>query len=200
MSYGKDMNEVARQRVWEEHLVKLSAQSRKAGALNTNFTVNPYHMQGKTITEPKLNARPARFLDREHAALVSITKQLGDRAEKVLGPLPPAPGTSSTLPPLSTKSNGGSARGASTAGESLPPLQSTNNGAPADDIGQKSLRQLREVHRAPTQKYQFPQTEAQELGWLSKPLLAGPPVIHAKKSCEETRFATHAVKMNAKRM
>ena len=190
--HGKDMSEVARQRVWEEHLVKISAQAAKAGGLNETFTVNPYRMQGKTITEPKINKRPARFLDREKAALEAIAKQLGPKAE-ALGLIPEP----TRLPPIAAA--GSSARGGLGDSEKLPPLPSARK-PDEEDAGHKSLRKLHEIHEVPTKKYKFPQTESQEFGWLSQPLLKGGHQIHGKKSCDETRFAVHAVRMNAKRM
>ena len=30
---------------------------------------------------------------------------------------------------------------------------------------------IQQAHRPPTQKYIFPQTEAQEIGWISQPLV-----------------------------
>jgi hypothetical protein len=55
---------------------------------------------------------------------------------------------------------------------------------------------LTAVHKTPKDKYDFPQTEAQEMGWLNRPLLVHPQgsrFNHPRKTCEVTRYAAHIV-------
>eukprot|EP01064_Diplonema_japonicum_P025653 TRINITY_DN37066_c0_g1_i2.p2 TRINITY_DN37066_c0_g1~~TRINITY_DN37066_c0_g1_i2.p2 ORF type:complete len:174 (+),score=48.25 TRINITY_DN37066_c0_g1_i2:60-524(+) len=49
---------------------------------------------------------------------------------------------------------------------------------------------LLSVHKTPIDKYPIPQTESQEIGWLSRPLVPTQSEFqHALRSCDITKFA-----------
>eukprot|EP01059_Diplonema_ambulator_P014841 TRINITY_DN2585_c0_g3_i1.p1 TRINITY_DN2585_c0_g3~~TRINITY_DN2585_c0_g3_i1.p1 ORF type:complete len:171 (+),score=35.59 TRINITY_DN2585_c0_g3_i1:49-513(+) len=59
---------------------------------------------------------------------------------------------------------------------------------------EKTAAQIHEcllsVHKTPVEKYPFPQTESQEIGWISQPLVKPQPQFqHSLRSCDITRFA-----------
>lgn len=173
-----DMSPVAQQRVWEEHLVKVASQQRKQNA-HAEFSVNPLRMKSKTMTEPKINKRELRFLDRERAALEAIQRQLKQRAEASDRPAAAAD------PPSEATTQRGTA-------PPLPPIRGSSK-PPAGDDALESL--MASAHAPPTKKYKFPQTEAQELGWMTSPLVKRDPLFaHGLRSCDVTRFSTFAVK------
>lgn len=59
---------------------------------------------------------------------------------------------------------------------------------------------LLSVHKTPLEKYKFPQTSAQQIGWYSAEIHKIPPTkfAFAKKSCEETAYADVLIKSSTK--
>ncbi len=192
MMVKNDMSPVAQQRVWEEHLVKEARQQSKFRSASDEvpFSINPQSLKSKTLPEVKINRREARFLDRERAALAAIQRQL---AARTAASAAPAINTASALPTLTSPTRGSASatRRADATLESLPPLQTRQ-------VDKATLEKMALVHQGPKAKYAFPQTEAQELGWLSKPLVRPDTLFHhGLKSCDVTAFANFAVSRNS---
>jgi hypothetical protein len=201
-----DMTPVARQRVWEEHLLKVAAQERRysaaAGEVHC-FSVNPMKLKGKTMTDPKINRRESRFLDRERAALESIQRQLAGRIAAEQTSTTPLPIAAADVPLIPAARNLPDAAAAvGNRSTSLPPIR----GATVDTKAASSkprgrfdteaglLEAMATVHQGPTAKYAFPQTESQEVGWMSRPLVRPDRHFHhGLKTCDVTRYATFAV-------
>ena len=197
---------MAQQRVWEEHLLKVAAQERRyaaegRGPAAASFSVNPTKLKSKTMTDPKINRRDARFLDRERAALAAIQKQLADRVSDESKAGASSHGQPSALPAITSPARQAASAGAADASrpsfEPLPALASTSQRGATKSAaaGDERLREaMSSVHKGPTAKYSFPQTESQELGWMSQPLVRPERQFrHGLKSCDVTKFATFAV-------
>lgn len=185
---------VAKEKIWKEHLDKCALQERRHRVEHPVFRRNPFTMalHDRPLAE-SINRRSDRFLDRDKAALSAILKQLGPRAKELTEgddddefavPLP--------LPADTNTSGGrGSVIGAPSVGPT-PSIASTK--VTEDDADTKVLKKLlAQVHQTPHEKYNFPMTTAQELGWI-------PPIRKAKedqrfrfgiKNSEITKFAGH---------
>lgn len=187
----EDVSPVAQQRVWEEHLNKEARQQSKFREASeaAPFSLNPQSLKAKTLPKVKINEREARFLDRERAALATIQKQLASRAAAASAPATVHPNNAATvLPAIASPSQTRQNAGASQTYESLPTLSTKKQ-------HEQSLDELMaRVHQGPKAKYAFPQTEAQELGWMTRPLVKPDRQFqHGLKSCDVTAFAHFAV-------
>eukprot|EP00667_Euglena_gracilis_P023065 EG_transcript_25920 len=64
--------------------------------------------------------------------------------------------------------------------------------SPTSKLPEALDRSLKGVHLVPKDKFPFPQTEAQEIGWLGGPLTEAskdPRFQYHKKSCDMTKYA-----------
>eukprot|EP00994_Dinema_validum_P004426 NODE_2476_length_689_cov_94.073437_g2024_i0.p1 GENE.NODE_2476_length_689_cov_94.073437_g2024_i0~~NODE_2476_length_689_cov_94.073437_g2024_i0.p1 ORF type:complete len:165 (+),score=20.40 NODE_2476_length_689_cov_94.073437_g2024_i0:79-573(+) len=55
---------------------------------------------------------------------------------------------------------------------------------------------LSAVHKTPKDKYESAQTEAQEIGWVCRPLVVQPPgsrFVHPRQTCEITKYAAQII-------
>ena len=174
---------VAKERIWKEHLDKCAHQERRHRVKDPVYRVNPFRMvkHDRPLAEP-INRREQRFLDRDKAALAAIVKQLGPRAKELMED---GDDLGTSLPPIhEAKSALPVAESVSLRNSVVPPEE--------EDEGSRQVRtMLTRVHQTPVEKYSFPMTESQELGWI-------PPRRKAKedgrfrfglKNCEMTKFA-----------
>ncbi len=194
------MSEIEKQKVWEEHLRKV-AHFQRLHHVEPAFRINPYTASKHMLPQP-INPREARFLDREKAALSTFTKRLGGSAgATVVSDRPAAAALSASITLQKTNDGAGQTTIKTVAAPaSLPPIvlvkdplvvsprgaeaNATNHGAEFSVVDR-----VTEVSRRPTEKYSFPQTEAQELGWYSRPLVPTDPRFrHGLKSCDVTQF------------
>jgi hypothetical protein len=199
-----DMSPVAQQRVWVEHLHKLSTQERRAAAAGTSsgtFSVNPMKLKGKTMTEPKINQRETRFLNREHAALAAMQRQLersdpSSAAAMQLQQSLPAIGRPAASASVKREAAGVDPAEKPSTASRLPALPGASpHGASASKrataaIDAASLHEaMATANRGPTAKYSFPQTESQEVGWMSQPLVRPErQFTHGLKKCDVTKM------------
>merc|ERR1711916_350302 len=66
-------------------------------------------------------------------------------------------------------------------------------------MDEELVAKLQTANKIPREKYEFPQTEAQMIGWLSDPLVARNPRFHKPISyCTETKYVEEVVKFGNK--
>ena len=184
---------VAKEKIWKEHLDKCSNQERKHRKDIHTFSMNPFRaMQpnNRPLAEP-CNKRQNRFLDRDKAALGAIIKQLGpEKARHLMDE--PGEGSDGAITEYSIpqqRSNAGN--------DSLPPIhgaQRSEGGASQSLVGgeENVKKLLAMVTQTPVEKYDFPMTESQELGWMPprQKAKADNRFRFGKKNCEVTKFAS----------
>jgi hypothetical protein len=222
------MSPVAEARVWEEHLAKIDMQQRKhthVGVFNINpYNMrNKTLAESKISKRPdRFLDREAAALDAINGQLrrrlqeVELRESHAGGAQAQLQQQAPATAEGSTwksqskLPGIAGRGGTASSRDVIAAHllqYDTPAPQSAKTALPAlNDADskhraalQESLaRQLISVTQVPTKRYKVPQTEAQELGWNSKPLYVPSAQNQAKfkhglVSCDVTRFSHYAV-------
>lgn len=177
------VSEVSKEKIWKEHC-ETEATHRQ---LNDNFRINPLKaMMEKPLPEP-ISPRGKRFLDRDRAFLETLQKkQLG------LSRSPSQSPRSSThgLPALGPQSPS-TPRGSLAASRTVHATQNNvplptiphppprKDGTVASDANPgadetTSVPHFANFHhllvtasKPPNEKFSFPRTESQEIGWLS---------------------------------
>eukprot|EP01012_Entosiphon_sulcatum_P056924 TRINITY_DN80640_c0_g1_i1.p1 TRINITY_DN80640_c0_g1~~TRINITY_DN80640_c0_g1_i1.p1 ORF type:complete len:194 (+),score=28.61 TRINITY_DN80640_c0_g1_i1:27-584(+) len=171
---NKEGNEVHRQTIWAEHIRK----ERMHRADKETFSINPNNLRRAVLTEP-ISQRQKRFLDREAAMLETITHRLRHEDELQRR-------NEFEYEPTSTGQLHASLTPHRSQVPTLPPLPTHIS------------RPLADAHKTPKERHAVPQTSAQEVGWLSEPLVSQPSLgrfSFNRKACELTKYnatASHA--------
>eukprot|EP01060_Flectonema_neradi_P015479 TRINITY_DN22092_c0_g1_i1.p1 TRINITY_DN22092_c0_g1~~TRINITY_DN22092_c0_g1_i1.p1 ORF type:complete len:200 (+),score=49.54 TRINITY_DN22092_c0_g1_i1:72-602(+) len=159
------ISEVAKEKIWKEH-VRTESQYRNS---KEKFSVNPYRLAKTKPVCENITKRSKRFLSKERFLLESIQNQMGKSANSEL------------LSQVNNDINWNATNETDEVDSNKERIQKT-----AEEIRDCLLS----VQKTPIDKYINPMTEAQEIGWLSKPLVpAEAQFSHALKSCDITRFA-----------
>ena len=159
---NQKISEVAKEQIWKEHVRNESQYMN----WKETFSINPYRLDKTKPMCDSISKRQRRFLCKDQALLASIQRQLNVSKE---------------------------------AGGELAAVFS--DVAPEEDLLEEEKRKrktadnikesLLAVHKTPAQKYSAPQTESQELGWVTKPLIPrNADFHHALRSCDITRFSS----------
>eukprot|EP00659_Diplonema_papillatum_P021031 gene21031-32404_t len=165
------ISEVAKEKIWKEH-VKNESQYRNS---KETFSINPYRLdKTKPVTE-NITRRPKRFLSKEKAILESVQSQLqrslGMDGSQLLDEI------NNDVPVLNSSDE----------------IEGTHADMRTAKMQANSLvitESLKALHKTPRDKYDSPQTESHEVGWISKPLVASEAKFrYPLKSCDITRFA-----------
>jgi len=189
---SRAVSEVAKERIWKEHV----ATERSKIRIFDQFRKNPHRVaKDKPLSDP-INRRAVRFLDRESAFLETIERRVASTRHQNGATTAEAhePAPASTLPPI----DGGRRGSVGVAGntvEQQPSPRPTVQGPGGESNGQTTkdfnFGELWSTMLAtPSRKYPAPMTEAMELGWMqpeTKP--RDPRFTYNHRSTEMTRFA-----------